>query len=71
MKKGKINVGKQEGWHEALPTSEESQHETRGETQRKRDEGAIFTTETNRNRIFTNSFYNGGTTGRKKETTVM
>jgi hypothetical protein len=39
MKKGKINVGKQEGWHEALPTSEESPHETRGETQRKRDEG--------------------------------
>jgi hypothetical protein len=29
MKKGKINVGKHEGWHEALPTSEESPRKAR------------------------------------------
>ncbi len=37
-----------------------------GETQRKRDEGVGFTTETNRNRIFTNSSYKW-TTRRKKQ----
>jgi hypothetical protein len=67
MKKGKINVGKHEvGTKHYLQVRKARMRHGENPNENGTREGARSTTETNRNRIFTNSSFKG-TTRRKKQ----